>query len=89
MTSHAGQRDVTKFYKLVLIDSNHVVLATFGVRYDSHFALYVCYKKFTKLLMDPRRWPLVVLKLQRGLTFRLGLHISFPLIHENCKSLLK
>ena len=41
MTSRAGQCDVTKIRKLVLINSNRVVLETFGVRYDSRFALDV------------------------------------------------
>ena len=41
MTSRADQCDVTKFCKLVLINRNHVVLATFDVRYDSRFALDV------------------------------------------------
>ena len=40
MTSRAGQCDVTKLKKMVLINSNRVVLAIFGVRYDS-FALDV------------------------------------------------
>ena len=54
MTSRASQCDVTKVLKLVLDNSNHIVLATFGVHYDSRFALDVLYKKFTKLLIDPR-----------------------------------
>ena len=37
--SRAGQCDVTKVLKLVLINSNHSVLSTFGVPYDSRFAL--------------------------------------------------
>ena len=41
MTSRASQCDVTKFRKLGLTNSNHIVLATFGVRYDSRFALDV------------------------------------------------
>ena len=39
MTSRASQRDVTKFCKLGLTNSNYIVLATFGVRYDSRFTL--------------------------------------------------
>ena len=41
MTSRAGQCEVTKILKLVLINSYHVVSATFGVRYDSRLALDV------------------------------------------------
>ena len=54
VTSRARRCDVTKFYKLFLSNSDHVVLATFGVRYDSRFVIEVLYKKFTKLLTDPR-----------------------------------
>ena len=42
------------FKKWFIKNSHYIVLATFGVRYDSRFALDVLYKKFTKLLMDPR-----------------------------------
>ena len=41
MTSRASQCDVTKFLKLGLINSNHIVLAIFVVPYDSRFALDV------------------------------------------------
>ena len=40
--------------KLSLSYSDHIVLATFGVRYDSHFVIDILYKKFAKLLTDPR-----------------------------------
>ena len=54
VTSRARRCDVTEFYKLSLSNSDHIVLATFGVRYDSRFVIDVLYKKFTKLLTDPR-----------------------------------
>ena len=54
VTSRAGQCDVTEILKLSLNYSDHIVLATFGVRYDSPFVIDVLYKKFTKLLTDPR-----------------------------------
>ena len=41
MTSRASQCDVTKFSKLGLTNSYHIALATFGLRYDSRFALDV------------------------------------------------
>ena len=41
MTSRASQYDVTKILKFGLTYSNRIVLATFGVRYDSRFALDV------------------------------------------------
>ena len=50
MTSRASQCDVTLFQKLSLTNSNHIVLASFGVPYDSRFVLDVLDKKFTKLL---------------------------------------
>ena len=51
MTSRVIQCDVKHFYRLVLIKSNHIVLATFGVHCDSRFAFHVWYKKFIKSLM--------------------------------------
>ena len=37
MTSRASECDVRKFKKSGLTYSNRIVLATFGVRYDSRF----------------------------------------------------
>ena len=54
VTSRAGRCDVTEFKKLSLSNSDHIVLAPFGVNYDSRFVIDVLYKKFTKLLTDPR-----------------------------------
>ena len=65
VTSRARRCDVTEFKKLSLSNSDYIVLATFGVRYDSRFVIDVLCKKFTKLLTDPRNsvfynqaWPL-------------------------------
>ena len=54
VTSRALRCDVTEFKKLYLSNSDHIVLATFGVRYDSPIVIDDLYKKFTKLLTDPR-----------------------------------
>ena len=40
-TQHGLTKVGTKILKLGLTNSNHIVLATFGVRYDSRFALDV------------------------------------------------
>ena len=56
VTSRARRCDVTEIKKLFLSNSNHIVLANFGVRYDSRLVKDVLYKKFTKLLTDPRRF---------------------------------
>ena len=53
VTSRARRCDVTEFKKLSLNNNKHIVLATFGVRYDSRFVIDVLNKKFTKLLTDP------------------------------------
>ena len=57
VTSRARRCDVTEFYKLSLMKSNHIVLTNSGVRYDSRFVIDILYKKFTKLLTDPRISP--------------------------------
>ena len=54
VTSRARRCDVTKFLKLSLSNSYHIVLTCFGVRYDTRFVIHVLYKKFTKLLTDTR-----------------------------------
>ena len=41
VTSRASQCEVTIFLKMVLTNKDHIVLATFGVRFDSCFALDV------------------------------------------------
>ena len=48
--------DVTSqnFKNLSFSNRNRIVLVTFGVRYDIRFEIDVLYKKFTKLLTDPR-----------------------------------
>ena len=61
--------------------SDHIVLATFGVRYDSRFVIDVLYKKFTKLLTDPciNRFEMKHLLEPRQ---RLGLFIKIDKIHD-------
>ena len=56
VTSRARRCDVTEFKKLSLSNSDYIVFATFGVRYVSCFVIDFLYKKFTKLLTDPRTY---------------------------------
>ena len=54
VTSRARRCDVKEIKKLFLRNSNHIVLTNFDVRYYSRLVIDVLYKKFTKLLTDPR-----------------------------------
>ena len=54
MMSRASQSDVTEFWKLSLTNSNNIVLATFGVRYNSRFVSKRFIQNFHKLLTTPR-----------------------------------